>query len=86
MSSELRTKQIIYWVGSWRFINFYEKLIVHRINNWYNMHPPENKILNFKISVNLDTHIGKGSTGDVYKGLSLQPLPHPIAVKAIPLQ
>lgn len=37
------------------------------------MHPPENKILNSKISVSLENKIGKGSTGDVYKGISLLP-------------
>lgn len=50
------------------------------------MHPPQNKILNSKISIDLGSHIGTGSTGDVYKGIALTPEPCPIAIKVIPLK
>jgi len=39
-----------------------------------------------KISVDLSNLIGKGSTGNVYKGVCFDPHPHPIAVKVIPLE
>ena len=50
------------------------------------MHPPQNKILNEKISIDFATLIGKGATGNVFKGTSLDPYPHPIAIKVIPLK
>lgn len=50
------------------------------------MHPPQNKILNKNISIDLSCLVGKGATGNVYRGLSLEPHPHPIAIKVIPLK
>lgn len=50
------------------------------------MHPPSHKQLSQKLSVDTNTLLGKGSTGNVYKGLCLEPQPHPVAVKVIPLE
>lgn len=49
------------------------------------MHPPHNKILSPKMSIDMSSLIGKGSTGDVFKGIYLSPHPTPIAIKVIPL-
>lgn len=42
--------------------------------------------LSQKVSVNMGILLGKGSTGNVYKGVSFEPQPHPIAIKVIPLE
>lgn len=39
-----------------------------------------------KVSVDMNSLIGKGSTGNVYKGVGFEPRPNPIAVKVIPLE
>lgn len=44
------------------------------------------KQLSHKVSVDMTVLLGKGSTGNVYKGVGLEPEPHPIAVKVIPLE
>lgn len=50
------------------------------------MHPPQNKILSDKYSVDFNSLIGKGSTGNVFRGLCLDPHPSTTAVKVIPLK
>lgn len=50
------------------------------------MHPPSHKQLSQKLSVDTNSLLGKGSTGNVYKGLCLEPQPHPVAIKVIPLE
>lgn len=50
------------------------------------MHPPNQKQISQKVSVDMNSLLGKGSTGNVYRGLCLDPHPHPIAVKVIPLE
>lgn len=49
------------------------------------MHPPNYKQLNKKLSIDMSSLLGKGSTGNVYRGLCIEPQPHPVAIKAIPL-
>lgn len=44
------------------------------------------KQINHKVSVDMGTLLGKGSTGNVYQGICFEPHPHPIAVKVIPLE
>lgn len=50
------------------------------------MRPNPNKKLNSKIVIDFSAKIGQGSTGNVYKGISISPQPHPVAIKAIPLR
>lgn len=39
-----------------------------------------------KLSVDMSLLLGKGSTGNVYKGINFDPHPHSVAVKVIPLE
>ena len=39
-----------------------------------------------RLSIDLATLIGKGSTGNVYLGHCLDPHPHQVAIKRIPLE
>lgn len=50
------------------------------------MHPPQNKILNEKVSIDFNSLMGKGATGNVYKGICTDPYLHSVAVKVIPLK
>lgn len=50
------------------------------------MNSSNTKQLSQKTSVDMNVLLGKGSTGNVYKGVSSDPRPHPIAVKVIPLE
>ena len=76
-----------YYDKGWIFL--YIKRYFSNTTEFYTniiMHPPQNKILNENISIDFNSLIGKGATGNVFKGLFLDPYPHPIAVKAIPLK
>lgn len=50
------------------------------------MHPSTNKLISQKLSVDMNVLLGKGSTGNVYQGLCLEPEPHTVAVKVISLE
>jgi hypothetical protein len=66
-----------------RFKIFYEFILLYLS---FFMHPPSNKLVTSKLSVDMKTLLGKGSTGNVYQGVFLEPHPHPVAVKVIPLE